>query len=132
MILLQGSFQIPQFYSKLVQGLVARGYPTIHPQLPTCSNVDSTNFPQLSLLDDALATRTEVTRQIEYERKTVVVVMHSYDGLAGSKSHNRRAQLRQTPSAKSTRRRHPPILLFHIPAQRRPVGTERLWRIAQQ
>ncbi len=86
MILIQGSFQIPQVYSKLVQGLVARGYPMIHPQLPTCSNVDSTNFPQLSLLDDALAIRTELTRQIEHEGKTVVVVMHSYGGLVGSEA----------------------------------------------
>lgn len=85
-ILVQGSFQIRQVYDKLVRCLVARGYPTIHPELPSCSNVDSTNFPQLSLVDDALAIRTELTRQIEYEGKTVVVVMHSYGGLVGSEA----------------------------------------------
>lgn len=85
-ILVQGSFQIPQVYETLVQGLVARGYPTIHPQLPSCSNTESPEFPQLSLVDDALAVRTELTRQIEYEEKNVVVVMHSYGGLVGSEA----------------------------------------------
>ena len=85
-LLVQGSFQIPQVYSKLVQGLEAQGYPTIHPQLPSCSNTDSPNFPQVSLVDDALAIRTELTRQVEYEGKNVVVVMHSYGGLVGSEA----------------------------------------------
>ena len=85
-LLVQGSFQIPQVYSKLVQGLKAQGYPTIHPQLPSCSNTDSPNFPQVSLVDDALAIRTELTRQVEYEGKNVVVVMHSYGGLVGSEA----------------------------------------------
>ena len=85
-VLVQGSFQISQVYTKLVQGLVAQGYPTIHPQLPTCGNADSTNFSQLSLVDDALAIRTELTRQIAYEGKTIVVVMHSYGDLVGSKA----------------------------------------------
>lgn len=65
---------------------MAKGYPTIHPELPTCSNTDSINFLQLSLVDDALAIRTELTRQVEYEGKTVVLVMHSYGGLVGSEA----------------------------------------------
>ncbi|CAF9910019.1 hypothetical protein IMSHALPRED_008531 [Imshaugia aleurites] len=85
-VLVQGSFQIPKVYAKLVGGLVAKGYPTIHPELPTCSNTDSINFLQLSLVDDALAIRTELTRQVEYEGKTVVLVMHSYGGLVGSEA----------------------------------------------
>ena len=85
-LLVQGSFQIPQVYSKLVQGLEAQGYPTIHPQLPTCSDTDSPHFPQLSLVDDALAIRIELIRQVEYQGKNVVVVMHSYGGLVGSEA----------------------------------------------
>lgn len=85
-LLVQGSFQIPQVYEKLVKGLEARGYPTIHPQLPSCSNVDGPNFPQLSLVDDASAIRAELTRLIESEGRTVVVVMHSYGGLVGSEA----------------------------------------------
>lgn len=85
-VLVQGSFQILKVYDKLVQGLVARGYPTVHTVLPSCSNTDSPNFPQLSLVDDALAIRTELIRQIEYNGKTVVMVMHSYGGLVGSEA----------------------------------------------
>lgn len=85
-LLVQGSFQIPQVYEKLVKGLKDQGYPTIHPQLPSCSDVDNPNFPQVSLIDDVLAIRSELTRRIEYEGKTVVVVMHSYGGLVGSEA----------------------------------------------
>ena len=85
-LLIQGSFQTPQVYQNLVAGLVAHGYPTIHPRLPSCSDTESPTFPQLSLIDDALVIRTELTRQIEYEGKIVVVVMHSYGGLVGSEA----------------------------------------------
>ena len=85
-IVVQGSFQVPEVYARLVQGLVAQGYPTIHPELPSCSNTESPDFPQLSLVDDALAIRTELTRQIEYKGKTVMMVMHSYGGLVGSEA----------------------------------------------
>ncbi len=85
-VLVQGSFQTPLVYQNLVQGLTAQGYPTLHPELPTCSNTESANFPQLSLVDDALAIRTELIRLIEYEGKTVVVVMHSYGGIVGSEA----------------------------------------------
>ena len=85
-ILVQGSFQIPEVYQKLVDGLVAKGYPTIHPTLPSCSDVDNTEFPQRSLIDDALKIRSELIRQVEYGGKTVIVVMHSYGGLVGSEA----------------------------------------------
>ena len=85
-VLVQGSFQISEVYTKLVQGLEAQGYPTIHPQLPTCSNTNNPKFPQLSLIDDALTIRTELIRQIEYESKMVVMIMHSYGGLVGSEA----------------------------------------------
>ena len=85
-VLVQGSFQISKVYCKLKRGLVAQGYPTIHPELPSCSNTDSEDFPQVSLIDDALAIRTVLTRQVEYEEKLVVVVMHSYGGLVGSEA----------------------------------------------
>lgn len=85
-LLVQGSFQIPQVYEKLVKGLVAQGYNTLHPRLPSCSNVDSPDFPRVSLADDALTIHTELNHQIEDEGKTVVVVMHSYGGLVGSEA----------------------------------------------
>lgn len=85
-LLVQGSFQRPQVYEKLVNGLMDQGYPILHPQLPSCSDVDKPNFPQVSLVDDVLAVRSELIRQVEYEEKSVVVVMHSYGGLVGSEA----------------------------------------------
>lgn len=85
-LLVQGSFQIPQVYEKLVKGLIDQGYPTIHPRLPSCSDVDNPSFPQVSLVDDVLAIRSELIRHVEYEEKNVIVVMHSYGGLVGSEA----------------------------------------------
>lgn len=98
-IIIQGSFQVPEVYERLLNGLEARGFPTVHAQLPSCTNVDDADFPKRSLVDDALAVRSELIRLIEYENKSVVVVMHSYGGLVGSEAitqdlsySNRRAQ----------------------------------------
>src|SRR4051812_32681658 len=85
-LIVQGSFQTPLVYDGLSKGLLALGYPTIHPALPSCTNTDSPTFPSITLVDDALAVRLELTRQVEYEGKTVVVVMHSYGGLVGSEA----------------------------------------------
>lgn len=85
-LLVQGSFQIPEVYGKLVDSLEAQGFPTIHPRLPSCSNVDDLDFPKRSLIDDALVIRSELVRLVEYMNKTVVVVMHSYGGLVGSEA----------------------------------------------
>ena len=85
-LLVQGAFQIPQVYEKLVKGLKDQGYPTIHPRLPSCSDIDDPNFPQVSLIDDVLAIHCELIRRIEYEGRTVVIVMHAYGGLVGSEA----------------------------------------------
>ena len=85
-LIVQGSFQTPLVYEKLGKTLESLGYPTIHPPLPTCSSTDSPDFPKLTLVDDALAVRLELTRLIEYEGKPVMVVMHSYGGLVGSEA----------------------------------------------
>lgn len=39
-LLVQGSFQIPRVYEQLVKGLVAQGLPTLHPKLPSCSDIE--------------------------------------------------------------------------------------------
>jgi len=85
-VLVQGSFQKPLVYEPLVNRLKSLGYPTIHPLLPSCTNVDDPTFPSITLIDDALAIRLELIRQIEYGGKTIVVVMHSYGGLVGSEA----------------------------------------------
>ena len=85
-VLVQGSFQTPLVYEPLVERLKFLGYPTVQPPLPSCTNVEDPAFPSTTLIDDALAVRLELTRQIEYGGKTVVVVMHSYGGLVGSEA----------------------------------------------
>ncbi|KAH6662814.1 catalytic protein [Halenospora varia] len=85
-VLVQGSFQTPLVYEPLVKRLESLGYPTIHPKLPSCTDVDHPSFPSVTLIDDALAIRLELIRQIEYGGKTIVVVMHSYGGLVGSEA----------------------------------------------
>ncbi|KAL8963658.1 MAG: hypothetical protein Q9193_000102 [Seirophora villosa] len=85
-VVIQGSYQIPQAYDTLVQGLTAQGYATVHPKLPSCSDTESSNFPQRSLTDDAAAVHAELSRLIDNEGKTVLVVMHSYGGLVGSEA----------------------------------------------
>ncbi|CAG8949919.1 hypothetical protein HYFRA_00004249 [Hymenoscyphus fraxineus] len=85
-VLVQGSFQTPLVYEPLVKQLQSLGYPTVHPSLPSCTNVEENSFPSITLIDDALAIRLELIRQIEYGGKTVVVVMHSYGGLVGSEA----------------------------------------------
>ncbi|KAL8836171.1 MAG: hypothetical protein Q9170_003024 [Blastenia crenularia] len=81
-LLVQGSFQLPIVYQQLAASLQALGFVTIHPRLPSCTNTDDPDYPKTTLVDDALAVRLELTRQVEYEGKTVVVAMHSYGGLA--------------------------------------------------
>lgn len=85
-LIVQGCFQTPSRYEKLVDSLASLGHPTVHPRLPSCSGTDHPDFPKTTLVDDALAIRLELTRQVEYEGKFVVVAMHSYGGLVGSEA----------------------------------------------
>ena len=85
-LIVQGYFQVPEVYQKLSNSLKAQGFHSVHPSLPSCTNVNDPDFPQRSLIDDALVMRMELIRLIEYEKKTVVVVMHSYGGLVGSEA----------------------------------------------
>jgi len=82
-MIIQGSFHTTDGYELLRKGLQAKGYPIIHPNLPSCSNIDSPHFPEITLTDDVSAIRTELDRLIEKEGKTVFVFMHSYGGIVG-------------------------------------------------
>lgn len=85
LVLVQGSFQLPDVYYKLADALKARGYPVVQPPLPSLSDPDKPDFTSKSLDDDALAVRSEVRRLVE-QGKRVVVVMHSYGGLVGNQA----------------------------------------------
>lgn len=73
-------------HSNNLPGLEAKGYQVVLPELPSCSHVESPDFPTKTLLDDALAVRTELGRLIEQEGKVVLMVQHSYGGLVGSEA----------------------------------------------
>ena len=79
-LIVQGSFQRPSQYEKMVENLTSLEYPTIQPRLLSCSYTDHPDFPKTTLVDDALAIRLELVRQIGYRTWSVVVATHSYGG----------------------------------------------------
>jgi hypothetical protein len=82
--IVQGSFHTPHAYQKLRDGLQHLGYSAFHPGLPSCSNIDSTDFPTGTLHDDSAAVKSVIERLVNDEGKKVFVIMHSYGGLVGS------------------------------------------------
>ncbi|TGO76135.1 hypothetical protein BELL_0172g00040 [Botrytis elliptica] len=85
-VVVQGSFHTPVPYEALEKHLTSLGHLTIHPTLPSCTNIEDPAFPSITLIDDALAVRLEIIRQVEYENNLVLVAMHSYGGLVGSEA----------------------------------------------
>ena len=85
-VLVQGSFQLQAVYKPLQTALEKRGYNVVYPALPSLAHDSESKFLQCSLADDAIAIRSEIIRLVEYQKKEVVVIMHSYGGLAGSEA----------------------------------------------
>ncbi|KAF7957967.1 hypothetical protein EAE96_003534 [Botrytis aclada] len=85
-VVVQGSFHTPVPYEALEKHLTSWGHLTIHPILPSCTNTEDPAFSSITLVDDALAVRLEIIRQVEYEKNLVLVAMHSYGGLVGSEA----------------------------------------------
>ncbi|RAH71186.1 alpha/beta hydrolase [Aspergillus aculeatinus CBS 121060] len=86
-VLVQGSFQTSLVYEQLRTGLHNAGYPVVHPKLPSiCTDIDDTEFLSRTLKDDADAVTTALQHLVEEEKKSVVVVMHSYGGIVGTEA----------------------------------------------
>lgn len=81
-VLVQGSFQLPEVYHKLADALRALGYEVHQPTLPSLTEPE---LASKTIGDDASAVRFQVQTLVD-EGKTVVVVMHSYGGLVGSEA----------------------------------------------
>lgn len=47
-------------------------YLAIHPTIPSCTNIENHSFPSLILIDDALAVRLELIRQVEYGKENLL------------------------------------------------------------
>ncbi|KAJ4417913.1 hypothetical protein N0V82_005870 [Gnomoniopsis sp. IMI 355080] len=82
-LLVQGSFQLPEAYAKLIAALHTRGFEVVQPRLPSLSDHDSPDFAKRDLTDDSRAIEDEAKRLVD-EGKDVLVFMHSYGGLIGS------------------------------------------------
>ncbi|RAK75318.1 alpha/beta hydrolase [Aspergillus fijiensis CBS 313.89] len=86
-ILVQGSFQTPLVYEQLRTGLHNAGYPVVHPRLPSiCTDMNDSEFLSCTLKDDVDAVTTALKHLVEEEKKSVVVVMHSYGGIVGTEA----------------------------------------------
>ncbi|KAK8085680.1 alpha/beta-Hydrolase [Apiospora hydei] len=83
-LLLQGSFQLPEVYGRLTAALEKRGFPVVHPTLPSLSGQDETDFASKSLATDADQAQSILRRLVEDEHCNVLVLMHSYGGLVGT------------------------------------------------
>ncbi|KAH8429252.1 alpha/beta hydrolase [Aspergillus melleus] len=67
--------------------LTEAGYETVIPLLPSCSNINAEDYPTRTLDDDSLAMTQEIGTLVEGHGKLVVMVMHSYGGVAGSNAN---------------------------------------------
>lgn len=83
-ILVQGSFQLPEAYHKLASALRSRGFLVVQPLLPSLSDHESPDFAKRDLSDDSRVVGDEAKRLVVDEGMNVMVVMHSYGGLVGS------------------------------------------------
>lgn len=83
-ILVQGSFQLPEAYDKLASALRSRGFLVIQPRLPSLSDHESPDFAKRDLSDDSRVIGNEAKRLVVDEGMNVMIVMHSYGGLVGS------------------------------------------------
>ncbi|KAI1127212.1 alpha/beta-hydrolase [Nemania abortiva] len=85
-LLVQGSFQLPEVYGRLVTALEAKGYPVVHPALPSLTGQHEPDFASKDLSTDATTVRNELKRLVEQDGKHVMVLMHSYGGLVGTEA----------------------------------------------
>lgn len=66
-LLLQGSFQLLEVYGKLTKALEEKGYPVVHPHLPSLTDSDKPDFASKTLSTDALSIQSLLCRLVEDE-----------------------------------------------------------------
>lgn len=84
-LLLQGTFQLPEVYYAFAKLIEARGFPVIQPTYPSLTGQDQPDFTQKTLADDVHVVEN-ILETLVNDGKTVVVVMHSYGGLVGAEA----------------------------------------------
>ncbi|KAI1073860.1 alpha/beta-hydrolase [Whalleya microplaca] len=85
-VLLQGTFQLPEVYHKFARLIESRGFPVVQPSYPSLTGQDEPDFIKKTLADDVQAVEAVIKKLVDGEGKTVVVVMHSYGGLVGAEA----------------------------------------------
>ena len=82
-VIVPGAFSPPTLYSTIVDQLTAYGYEARTISLPSVGR--RTGRPAATMADDAAHIQS-VTSKLAGEGKDIVLVMHSYGGVAGSES----------------------------------------------
>lgn len=85
-VLLQGTFQLPDVYHNFAKLIESRGFPVLQPSFPSLTGQDQPDFTQKTLADDVAVVENVIKKLVEVEGKTVLVVMHSYGGLVGAEA----------------------------------------------
>lgn len=85
-VLLQGSFQLPEVYHKFAGIIESRGFPVVQPPFPSLTDQDDPDFTKRTLADDAWAVEAVTNKLVAREGRTVLVLMHSYGGLVGAEA----------------------------------------------
>ncbi|KAJ4303192.1 hypothetical protein N0V90_002085 [Kalmusia sp. IMI 367209] len=84
-VLLQGTFQLPEVYHKFANLIESRGFPVVQPSFPTLTGQDEPDFTKKTLADDVQVTEDAIRKLVD-DGKTVVLAMHSYGGLVGAEA----------------------------------------------
>lgn len=79
-VLVHGAWHNPSCWDEVRKHLEEHSYPTVAVHLPSAGR----NPPVTSHLEDTAVVRKELERLIVSEGKEVILVMHSYGGVAGS------------------------------------------------
>ncbi|KAI1768026.1 alpha/beta-hydrolase [Hypoxylon sp. FL1150] len=85
-VLLQGTFQLPEVYHKFAALIESRGFPVVQPSYPSLTDQDSPDFTKKTLTDDVAVVEAAIEQLVDGEGKTVLVAMHSYGGLIGAEA----------------------------------------------
>jgi pimeloyl-ACP methyl ester carboxylesterase len=81
-LIVPGSFSPPSMYQSIVDDLNSTGYDATAIYLPTVG--DSKKVSGVTLADDAAAIQGELRDLIDEQGKDVILVTHSYGGIAGA------------------------------------------------
>ena len=84
-VLLQGTFQLPEVYYNFAKLIESRGFPVVQPEFPSLNQADP-NLASRDLTNDVAVVEAAIRCIIEEHNNTVIIVMHSYGGLVGAES----------------------------------------------